>query len=706
MGGMMYLILALLVAAAPAKTIEAKRAVTPPRLDGFIEDAWLAADSVEDFIQYMPDEGATPSERTVIYVMQDEANLYVAFRAWSLAAPPVGQLYGLEDELTLYLDPMDSRQTAYFFKAYASGLWRQGLILDNGGDQDWSWDGVWYVGTKRYPDRIECEMRIPFKTIRWREGSTEWGVNFERMIARKNENMLWTEYKESEGGNRVSEYGRLKGIAPRSKGFYFELLPEGYVRLDEDATGTRRVKPSASLNVKWDITPQTTLNATALPDFAQIESDPYSFNISRYPVLLEERRPFFNEGSEIFRFSGLGVGGGFQPLNLFYSRRIGKAVSNQPVPILGGLKLTGRGRGWSAGLLGAATDRVTDTAGVELEPRRAFTALSGRGRLSPLFSGGLLFAGTAADTGRHNAVLGGDLGFDAGRHKAVLELAGSEYSGTTGLAMNSGYMGYMGRFLTTASASWVGDSFSVQDIGYVPWAGQRSLKVMSGPWWSGLGPVRRLYVIPGVTVVRQPGSEEYSYNGELWSNFQMRSNAGGELNAQAGRSFEMDTNYFARSVNVAGWTSDLKYNINANVSYNHGYNYGRGFIADNYGGSLWGTYYIAGKVAAMLGVATFWELDPAGKVVAVTSPLSPRLDFRFDSRVNFNIYDNIVLATPGTSFDSTRVTANRVGFLLSWNFLPKSWLYVALNDFRMDSGEGLSLVSRVGAVKLRYLFYF
>jgi hypothetical protein len=31
---------------------------------------------------------------------------------------------------------------------------------------------------------------------------------------------------------------------------------------------------------------------------------------------------------------------------------------------------------------------------------------------------------------------------------------------------------------------------------------------------------------------------------------------------------------------------------------------------------------------------------------------------------------------------------------------------VALNDFRMDSGEGLSLVSRVGAVKLRYLFYF
>ena len=703
----MYLILALLVAAAPAKTLTVNRATTPPRLDGVIEDAWLAADSVEDFVQYMPDEGATPSERTVVYVMQDDANLYVAFRAWSLAAPPVGQLYGLEDELTLYLDPMESRQTAYFFKAYASGLWRQGLILDNGADEDWSWDGVWYVGTKLYPDRIECEMRIPFKTIRWRPGTEGWGVNFERGVARKNEFISWTEHKESEGGSQVSKYGRLIGAEPRAKGFYFELLPEGYVRYDENGAGTRKWRPSASLNLKWDLTPQTTLNATALPDFAQIESDPYSFNISRYPTYLEERRPFFIEGSEIFRLGGLGHMGNFRQLDLFYSRRIGKPVGNKPVPILGGLKLTGRGRGWSAGFLGAATDQLTDTVGVtELESRRAFAVLSGRGRLSPLFSGGLLFAGTAADTARHNAVLGGDIGLDAGRHKAILQFAGSEDARKTGWALNSGYGGYLGQFIAVASASWISDSFSVKDIGYVPWAGRRTASVMAGPWWSRLGPVRRLYVTPCFTVQREPGSEDYSYKGGLWANVQMRTNAGGEFGVNAGRVFEADTSYFGRTANLSAWASDLKYNINANASYNHGYNYGRGFIADNYSGSLWGTYYLAGKVAAMLRLSTFWELDPAGKVVAVTSPLGPRLDFSFDPRVNFNVYDNIVFATPGTRLDSTRAVSNRIGFLFSWNFLPKSWLYVALNDFRMDVGEGLSLVSRVGAVKLRYLFYF
>jgi hypothetical protein len=74
--------------------------------------------------------------------------------------------------------------------------------------------------------------------------------------------------------------------------------------------------------------------------------------------------------------------------------------------------------------------------------------------------------------------------------------------------------------------------------------------------------------------------------------------------------------------------------------------------------------------------------------------------------MSFNVYDEVVLATPGTDFGRTGPATNRVGFLFSWNFLPKSWLYVAFNDYRVDSDEGLTLASRVGAVKLRYLFYF
>ena len=86
--------------------------------------------------------------------------------------------------------------------------------------------------------------------------------------------------------------------------------------------------------------------------------------------------------------------------------------------------------------------------------------------------------------------------------------------------------------------------------------------------------------------------------------------------------------------------------------------------------------------------------------------LSPRLDFRFDSRINFNIYDNIVFATPETKFRDTKPVSNRIGFLFLWNFLSKSWLYVALNDYRVNLGQGLTMARLARAVPLLYLFYF
>lgn len=699
----MVWMLALIVAAGGAKTIEVRHTDVAPRIDGHIEEVWQAADSVDDFVQFLPDEGVQPSERTVVYVLQDNANLYVAFRAWSLGAPPVGQLYGVEDELTLYLDPTDSRQSGYFFKAYASGLWRSGLIFDNGGGQDWSWEGVWYVNTVRYPDRIECEMRIPFKSIRWRPAASEWGINFQRLIARNNEYISWIDVRERTGGNLVSCYGRLEGIRPEARGYYFELLPEGYLRYEQKPGADASVVARPSLNLKWDVTPQTTVNATALPDFAQIESDPYSFNLSRYPVLLAERRPFFVEGSENFRLAGLGQMSDFQPLRLFYSRSIGRAVRNEPVPILGGLKLTSRGSGWSMGALGAYTDDVTDTTGT-VEPRRGFGVLTGR-RQFGASNLGLLLSGTAANGEEHNAALGLDWGFSSGPHRAAVELAGSEDNKRLGWALNSGYTGFVRNWYASGALQVVDDSFSVQDVGYVPWAGRRSLSAAAGPTFDFRGPVRRLYVVPGFYTSREPGSDKYSWGGTISVIPQFRSQTNLQFSAGAGHTFEADTDYISRFASLGASGGDLSYGVNANVSYSYAYNYARGFVAPNASASIGATYYPFGRVALMLGLADLWEFDPNGRVLSVSTMAQPKIDFRINSRVSFNVYDEMVLATPETRFGETDFIGNRVGFLFSWNFLPKSWLYVALNDFRFDTGSGLQLVDRVGAVKLRYLIY-
>jgi len=709
----MSLILVLLVAVVPAKTLNVRRAATAPRIDGAIEDVWMEADSADDFVQSWPDEGGAATERTVVRLLQDDGNLYVAFRCYAAKHRPVAALYGLEEEVTLFLDPTDSRSNGYFFRVYGSGLYLDGMLLDDGNNWDWSWECVWHAATKMYDDRFEAEIRIPFKSIRYRPDAVEWGVNFDRMIAATQERLVWQHVPEDEGGMRVSNAGRLTGISPRARGYYFELYPEGFVRYDQDASDTvktvadiaERIRPRASLNLKWDMTPQTSLNATVLPDFAQIEADPYSFNLSRYPTFLSERRPFFVEGSEFFRMAGGGNGHG--SLNTFYSRRIGKAVGQEPVPILGGLKLTSRQGFTNFGAIGAYTDALKDTGGNVIEPRRAFAVLSGHTRIAEMTRAGLLFSGTAADKDNYNLALGGDWNFSTGPHNAIIQAAVSDRNGKTGWGLNSTYYGLLnGSVVTQGVLEAISDSFDVTDIGFVPWAGRVQFHASAGPRFRGRGELARLTVTPNVRFVREPGSDELSYGGGIAANANLRSNCFIYLGAETGQQAEADTQFPVNNLNLSVEKTHLKYNLSFGGYAARGYNYARGFVAYSASDWLFYTFYIAGHVAVVVGGSNNWELDPQNRVVGVTTVARPRVDVRLSSKISFNLYNEVVLQTPETRWDSTQFRSNRIGCLFSWNFLPKSWLYVALNDYRVDFGEGLTLASRVGAVKLRYLFYF
>ncbi|UCG43316.1 MAG: carbohydrate binding family 9 domain-containing protein [candidate division WOR-3 bacterium] len=702
----MIQLLCLLLVAAADKTVQVRHTDIAPRIDGVLEQVWNQADSIVDFIQSQPDEAAEPTEKTAVYVLQDRANLYVAYRCEARNHPPVGQLYGLEDEFTVFIDPMDTRQTGYFFKLYGSGIYRSGLILDDGRMTDWSWEGVWYSAIKLHEDSAIVEMKIPFKSIRYKRGAGEWGINFGRFIAYNRERDYWVEVTETGGGNRVSNFGRLKGMNPRSQGYYFELYPEGFVRLDQDPGEDARVRPSASLNLKWDLTSVTTLNATVLPDFAQIESDPFSFNLSRYPVYFPERRPFFIEGSELFRMTGIG-GWGFRPLELFYSRRIGKAVGEEPVPILSGLKLTTRSPDWSFGALGAYTDRLTDSAGAGLEPRRGFAVLSGKFRLPDATSLGLLFSGTAAPGGDYNAALGADWNFRSGPHRGAVQTAVTADSGRTGWALNSGYSGYVGNFTASGALSVYGDSFSVEDIGYAPWAGMKSFEASAGPVWRGNGgALRRSSLTPGFEFAQIPGSDQLSCYAWIPVEFQFRNGWGMHGSAYGGKGYEADTSYFGRGADLSIWGNSLQHDHNVGVSFNHDYNYRRGYVADHFSDWFTLNYYLLKRVALTFSFNNWWECSPDRDVIGVTSVARPKVDFRIDAKMSFNVYSEMVLVTPETRFGETDLVANRIGFLFSWNFLPKSWLYVALNDYSVDTGEGCQLADRVAAVKLRYLVYF
>ena len=76
-----------------------------------------------------------------------------------------------------------------------------------------------------------------------------------------------------------------------------------------------------------------------------------------FSLFFPEKRTFFLQGADIFQF-GLGLGEGLVP---FFTRRIG-LVEGQEVPILAGLKTTGRVGGTSVGALVVRTREEQDLA--------------------------------------------------------------------------------------------------------------------------------------------------------------------------------------------------------------------------------------------------------------------------------------------------------------------------------------------------------
>ena len=91
------------------------------------------------------------------------------------------------------------------------------------------------------------------------------------------------------------------------------------------------------MDLKYGINESYTLDATLIPDFGQAASDDQVLNLSPFEIKFEERRQFFNEGTELFNKGG----------NMFYSRRVQDDLINA-------IKISGRNKnGLAIGVLNA-----------------------------------------------------------------------------------------------------------------------------------------------------------------------------------------------------------------------------------------------------------------------------------------------------------------------------------------------------------------
>ena len=373
-------------AAAPvvhAARIESRMAINA-RLD---EPQWATAVPITSFTQTDPTEGEPATERTEVRILYDAEAIYVGARMYDASGKVSTRLGRRDSELEdsdwfiVVFDSYHYHQGGFRFKLNPSG------VKGDEANGDRSWNPVWESATSIDSEGWTAEFRIPFSQLRFNNAPVqEWGIQFYREVNSKAENTVFSfSPKRDRGG--ASRFGHLQGIEGIVPSHRLELLPYAAARAEyREVARAPRVTfdnpfrdgsdmfGDVGADLKYRPTSNLTLDVTINPDFGQIEADEPQVNLSANESFFMERRPFFIEGSNIFRFGTLGAegpgGGGGGAGQIFYSRRVGREpqgslpstsrYSDMPLAstILGAAKLSGRtAGGWSIGIMEAVTAR-------------------------------------------------------------------------------------------------------------------------------------------------------------------------------------------------------------------------------------------------------------------------------------------------------------------------------------------------------------
>lgn len=404
------------------------------RIDGRLDEtAWQAAVPADEFVQFDPHEGQPASERTEARVLVDDAAIYVGIRMFDREPAKIQANLARRDEfmqgdqITVSFDSYHDHLTAFVFRLSALGARRDAMNLGGGWmDQDNSWDAVWESGTSMDSLGWSAEYRIPLSQLRYdpRLPDQSWGIQIEREIPRKGEISVFS-FTPKSAQQGVNRFGHLAGLGQLPSPSHLELVPYVLAKNDhpdappgDPLRRRNEVAPGAGLDVKYGITSNLTLNATFNPDFGQVEVDPAVVNLTALETFYPERRPFFVEGANTFRFGTMRSQNSSNGYEFVHTRRIGRApqrfaggpgIAFVDAPfettIAGAAKVTGRARGgWSVGMLDAYTMReearlrmatLTDSS-VTVEPAANYFV----GRVKREFRGGnttLGFAATAVN---------------------------------------------------------------------------------------------------------------------------------------------------------------------------------------------------------------------------------------------------------------------------------------------------------------------
>ena len=408
--------------APEAQHIDARRASRAPVIDGVLDDAvWRDAAMMDSFTQQEPTDGAPATERTEVRVLYDAEHLFIGVHAFDSDPAAViatemrrdSPRLLEEDNFQIILDTFRDSRSGYMFVTNPLGAKLEQQVFEEGAGNlrggaaaniNRDWNGVWDAAAQRTPTGWTAEIVIPMVTVRSPTAEVQtWGVNFMRNIRRKNEQVYWAPIPKPYTLTRVSLAGTVSGMTGVTRGLDLRLKPflVGGGRRDRlgSAVTTRGLR-EVGLDAKYGLSSQLTVDATLNTDFAQAEVDEQQVNLTRFPLFFPEKRDFFLENSGQFT---IGNQGNQRMADLFFSRRIGLSQTGQPIPILGGARLTGKVARHNIAVMELQTGDAFGQPGENFVVARYSSDIGGRSRI-----GGLLVNKEAIDDARFNRTFAAD----------------------------------------------------------------------------------------------------------------------------------------------------------------------------------------------------------------------------------------------------------------------------------------------------------
>ena len=323
------------------------KAIDYIEIDGVLdEESWIKSSKANGFYMQYPADTSLAKTNTEVMMTFDDENIYIGAICYDqqqdipyvITSLKRDYSYPTNDAFAVYFDTYNDKTNGFSFSVSPLGVQREGLI-QNSGDfgVTTAWDNKWFSKVKQYKGYWIVEMKIPFKTIRYKSASREWGVNFSRNNLKINENSAWNRVPINFNVASLNYTGKLvwKDSPPQSTR-NVAIIPYAITNANVDYENAENsIGGNIGLDAKIAITSALNLDLTVNPDFSNVEVDRQVTNLSRFSLFYPERRQFFIENSDLFgRF-------GFRNIRPFFSRRIGLS-DGEKIPIIAGARLSGK----------------------------------------------------------------------------------------------------------------------------------------------------------------------------------------------------------------------------------------------------------------------------------------------------------------------------------------------------------------------------